>query len=65
MYGVRCLECILLKIEGRSFCFPIANDTLLDANVVALSAESVDTKPPARTISAPTVSYTHLRAHET
>ena len=43
----------MLNISGRSFCFPIANETRLDGNVVALSAESVETNPPASTINAP------------
>ena len=51
--GVLYLECILLKTCGRLYCVPIAKLTLLAANVVAFSAESVDTSPPASTISAP------------
>jgi hypothetical protein len=51
--GVLYFVCILPNKDGRLYCLPIANDTLLAAKVVALRAESVDTIPPPRTIKAP------------
>ncbi len=51
--GVRYFLCNRLNSGGRSWFIPIAKDTRLAANVVAFSAASVDTNPPANTIRAP------------